>query len=74
MLFRSILQPIATNPNPNGMVQLTCDLKELVLPEEGLYTFRLLVDEKLCSEYYLTVVKRRPRGAVPGPPPASPTE
>ena len=69
-----ILQPISTNPNPNGMVQLTRTLKELVLPDEGLYTFRLLVDEKVCSEYYLTVIKRRPRRAAPEPPLEPPAE
>jgi hypothetical protein len=63
-----ILQPISTDPNPNGMVQLTRPLKELILPDEGLYTFRLLVDEKVCSEYYLTVIKRRPRRAASEPP------
>jgi hypothetical protein len=63
-----VLEPISTNPNPNGLVQLTCELKDLLLPHEGIYTFRLLVDQKPCSEYYLTVVKRRPRSAAPEPP------
>ena len=68
-----ILAPVPVNPNPNGLVQLTCNLKELVLPVEGIYTFRLLVDEKVCSVYYLAVVKRRERKAAQ-PPPASSNE
>jgi hypothetical protein len=66
-----ILAPISTNPDPNGLVELTCRIKQLALPEEGIYTFQLLVDSQVCSQYYLTVVRRRARAAPEPPAPSS---
>jgi hypothetical protein len=68
-----VMAPISTNPDPNGVVQMTCKVKALELPHEGIYTFRLLIDGKIYSEYYLTVVKRRARSA-PKPTPALSSE
>ena len=50
--------------DPNGKVQVICNLSRVSFAEEGIYTLQLRVNETTRSEFHVTVIERRaPRGA-----------